>query len=71
MQDKRALSEKQAAEYIGMSTMFLRKDRMDGPRENHATGPVYVKKGRRVLYLIDDLDKWLEANRVERGKASG
>ena len=63
---KRALTEKQAAEYIGMSRSYLRQDRMNGLRENHTPGPPFVRKGRRILYLIDDLDVWLEQNRVNR-----
>ncbi len=62
----RAIDEKKAAEYIGWSVSYLRKDRSEGPRQNHAPGPPFVKKGRRIVYLIDDLDRWLENSRVER-----
>ncbi len=63
---RRALGEKDAAAYIDMSTAFLRSDRMNGPLKNRTTGPPFVKKGRRISYLIDDLDRWLEEHRVAR-----
>lgn len=63
---RRALREKEAANYIGMSVAFLRLDRMNGPLRNRTPGPPFVKKGRRIIYLIDDLDRWLEEHRVTR-----
>lgn len=62
-QVKRGLSEKAAAQYIGMSRSFLRQARMDGKRRNRTPGPPFSKVGRRVLYLLDDLDAWLEEHR--------
>ena len=56
----RVLTEQQAAEYIGMSRSFLRQDRMNGRREGRTPGPVFLKIGRSVRYLKEDLDKWLE-----------
>ena len=64
---RRALREKAAADYIGMSPAFLRLDRMNGPTKNRTPGPPFVRKGRRIIYLIDDLDRWLEEHRVVRG----
>ncbi len=58
-----ALTEGQAAEYIGMSFHFLRQARHHG---NHGA-PTYVKIGRSVRYLLADLDSWLQGNRVESG----
>jgi len=62
----RAMSEPQAACYINMSRSFLRQDRMNGTRTNRTDGPPFVKIGRRIRYLKDDLDAWLEENRVVR-----
>ncbi len=62
---KRGLSEAEAANYIGMSQSFLRQARMDGKRLNRTPGPPFTKIGRKVLYLKDDLDGWLEAHRHE------
>jgi len=60
------LTEKQAAPYIGMSCSFLRQSRMNGKRLNRTPGPPFLKIGRKVLYLADDLDAWLLAHRRER-----
>ena len=54
--DKRGFTEIQAAHYIGMSRAFLRKDRMQGPKK----GPKFIKVGRSVLYLKEELDRWLD-----------
>ena len=63
-QPKRALSEHEAADYIGMSRSFLRQDRMNGHREGRTPGPPFLRIGRAIRYLIDDLDAWLEALRI-------
>jgi len=61
----RLLTEKQAAPYIGMSRSFLRQSRMSGKRQNRTPGPPFLKIGRKVLYLADDLDAWLLEHRHE------
>ena len=68
--DRRGFGEAQAADYIGWSRSFLRQDRMSGPRKNRTPGPPFIRKGRRITYLKDDLDAWLEQHRVQR-KAVG
>ena len=60
------LTEKEAAEYIGMSVAYLRMDRVNGYRENRTPGPDYLKLGRCIRYLKDDLDKWIQINRICR-----
>ncbi len=57
----RALSEKEASLYICMSRSFLRQARMDGNRENRTPAPPFIKIGRAVRYLREDLDAWLES----------
>jgi len=65
-QNKRALSEIETAEYIGMSRSFLRQSRMEGNRDNRTPAPPFIKIGRAVRYLKDDLDNWLNSfNRLE------
>ena len=64
----RGLSEELAAIYSGVSASALRKARMDGGRIGHLPPPPYVRLGRKVIYLIDDLDHWLESNRVGSGE---
>ena len=62
--EKRVLTEREAAEYIGMSQAFLRQDRMNGPRHRRTLGPPYIRIGRRsIRYLLEDLDGWLEGFR--------
>jgi predicted DNA-binding transcriptional regulator AlpA len=60
----RTLSEAEAAEYIGLSRSTLRQGRCDGRRENRIPPPPYLKIGRKVAYLRDDLDRWLETCRI-------
>jgi predicted DNA-binding transcriptional regulator AlpA len=65
---KRALSDREAAIYLGMSVSFLRQDRLNGHREGRAPGPRWIKIGRSVRYLREDLDDWLE--QLKAAKAS-
>ncbi len=60
-----ALTEQDAARYIGFSAMFLRQSRMHGRRRSRTPGPPYVKVGRSVRYLRPDLDEWLQTHRRE------
>jgi hypothetical protein len=64
---KRGYTEAQAAEYIGMSRSFLRQARMNGDLDNRTPGPPYIRIGRSIRYLLDDLDAWLEEFRVNQG----
>ena len=56
----RAFSEREAATYIGMSRSFLAQARMDGAREGRTLAPPFIKIGRSVRYLREDLDGWLD-----------
>lgn len=56
----RCFTEEQAANYIGMSRSFLRQARMDGPRSNRTRAPKFIKNGRKILYLKEDLDLFLD-----------
>lgn len=64
--NKRSLTEKEAAEYINMSRSFLRQDRMNGLRKNRTKGPDFVKIGRAIRYLKEDLDIWLDNHKIKR-----
>ena len=55
---KRAFKEPEAAEYLAVSRSFLRQDRMNGPRERRTAGPRYIRIGRAIRYLKEDLDAW-------------
>ncbi|MGR5475217.1 helix-turn-helix domain-containing protein [Vibrio astriarenae] len=56
---KAALTEQETANYIGMSRSFLRQARMEGPRKNRTIAPPFIKIGRAVRYIKEDLDLWL------------
>jgi len=66
MMNKRCFTEKEAAQYIAMSRSFLRQDRMNGFRKERTPGPHYIKIGRSIRYLKEDLDMWLEKYRISR-----
>jgi len=55
-----ALTEQEAACYIGMSRSFLRQSRMNGNREGRTPAPPWLKIGRSIRYRINDLNNWLE-----------
>lgn len=57
--DKRSLSTKEAAAYLGLSPGTLEVWR------SHGKGPRYRKFGRRVLYEIKDLDAYSASRIVE------
>lgn len=61
--EKRVLNEGEAANYICISRSFLSQDRMNGTLKNRTPGPKYIKIGRPVRYLKDDLDSWLDNHR--------
>ena len=54
---QRMLRTNEAATYCGSSASTFEKLRLTGG------GPVYSKIGRRVVYRIEDLDAWLDANK--------
>jgi excisionase family DNA binding protein len=62
---KRGFTEEEAAFYLGLSRSFLRQSRMDGIRQNRTPGPPFLKIGRAVRYLKEDLDGWLECFRKQ------
>lgn len=61
--EKRGYTEIETAQYLGVSRATLRTGRMEGKRGKRMTTPPFVKVGRKVIYLRDDLDRWLEENR--------
>jgi predicted DNA-binding transcriptional regulator AlpA len=58
--EPRAITEIEAAKYIGMSRSYLAQSRMDGKRDNRTMAPPFIKIGRSVRYLREDLDNWLD-----------
>ena len=57
IEQMRSLRTSEAADYCGSSASTFEKLRLSGG------GPVYSKIGRRVVYRVEDLDAWLDANR--------
>lgn len=53
------MNEKQAAKYVGLSAGTLQNYRCQ------LKGPVFIKIGKSVRYMREDLDEYLKANRVE------
>ena len=53
------LTDRGAALYIGMSESWLRQSRVTG----NSCAPPYIKIGRAVRYLREDLDLWLRSKR--------
>ncbi len=51
----RLLRTPEAARYCGFSKSTFEKLRCYGG------GPDFIRRGKSVLYTIDDLDRWLEA----------
>lgn len=56
----RAFTEKDAASYIGMSRSYLAQSRMTGELTGRTQAPPFIKIGRAVRYLREDLDAWLD-----------
>ncbi|KAB0668999.1 helix-turn-helix domain-containing protein [Oryzomonas sagensis] len=62
---KRGLNEKEAAEYLGMAVNSLRQARCQTSRdEGKRLSPPFCKINRKIVYLRDDLDRFLEEHRV-------
>ena len=59
--EPRALNTPDAAKYIGMSNEFLRRTRIKGQVKEGAPVPKFIKIGRLVRYIKDDLDEWLDS----------
>lgn len=55
---RRAVSPKQASEIYGLSIGTLANERY------HKRGPKYFRCGRKILYLVEDLEAWLFQNPV-------
>lgn len=58
---QRALNTKEASKYIGRSVSFLTHGRVNGDLPGRTSTPPFIKQGRNIVYLIEDLDNWLES----------
>ena len=57
--EQRVLGEKEAAAMLGQAVQTLRNYR------HQRKGPPYIKMGRSVRYLVDDLWEYLRKNRID------
>ena len=63
-EQQNALTEREAARYVGVSPAVLRLWRAEG------TGPTYFRAGSKLIrYLRRDLDGWIEARLSTHTKA--
>lgn len=60
LMDKGVFAEIEIAAYLGMSRSYLRKSRIDGNRANLTPAPPFIRIGRSIRYLKEDLDLWLD-----------
>lgn len=60
--EPRGLSTADAARYTGLSASFLEKARIG---KTKTPGPKFQKIGKRILYLRDSLDAFLEQSDSE------
>jgi hypothetical protein len=54
------VNEYEAAKILGLAVQTLRNWRHRGD-----VGPVYRKVGRRVIYMVEDLEKFRDLNRID------
>lgn len=60
---KRLMTQADAAKYMGVSSSFLATDRMNGFREKRTKAPNPIRFGRKVMYDLEDLNEWIDANK--------
>jgi hypothetical protein len=58
---KRGFATREAGEYIGRSSSWLRKKRLRGNEDSGDPGPRYLTpESGSAIYLKEDLDNWLD-----------
>lgn len=57
--ERRYLTNDEAADFLNLSPRTLEKQRVVGG------GPRFRKFGRRVVYAVDDLERWADARACE------
>ncbi len=65
MNTNRLLNEEQAAQYLGVQMATLRKQRSYGPVPGGLPAVPFVKLGRIVRYDIEDLNRLVQAQKME------
>lgn len=66
MNQKRAFSTLEAAEYVALSQSYLQKARMISPTVRDFDAPAHTRiSPKKVVYLKEDLDAWLDRHKAE------
>lgn len=63
---KRLLNTKETAQYLGLSESLLRQGRMHEQKKNLCLTPSYIKMGKTVRYDLNDLEAFIQKNRVQK-----
>jgi hypothetical protein len=63
--EQRLLKEGDAAIFLGVSRIFLRRGRSEGQRQNRAAPPPFIRAGRMIRYDLTDLERWIETHRQD------
>jgi len=58
IEDKKLFNTTQAASYLGLKTQTLHNWR------HHCKGPSYIKMGRLCFYELQELDRFINANKI-------
>ena len=67
----RAYEEKGAAKYVGLSVSTLRQSRCHGKKQGHTPTPKFIRIGRAIRYLREDLDAFLDEMRERSNGSQG
>jgi hypothetical protein len=59
--EKRVFTEIETSTYLGIRRSYLRQSRMEGNRHNRTPAPPFIRIGRSIRYLKEDLDQSLDA----------
>ena len=66
------VNERDAGAYVGKSESWIRQRRFKDAQAirdgSQPTGPAWIAVAGSILYRLVDLDSWLVANAVERGR---
>lgn len=59
----RCLTTEEAARYINRTVGFLKSSRSDG----RCKGPDFIELEGRIIYAIEDLDRWVDELKRKKG----
>jgi hypothetical protein len=62
---KELLTTREAAEFLRVHPVSLRRHRSEGSRSNRMEVVPYIRMGRAIRYRLRDLEAYLDLHRVE------